>query len=82
MNESKFIDKLFETFGGNNEDSFGFITSNMLLVGAKLFSISPKLFDPFQNNNYMAMLRSYISASGDKTNWIDVGLNSLNFLFV
>lgn len=37
LNESNFIDKLFETFGGANEDSFGFITSNMLLVGSKLY---------------------------------------------
>ena len=36
MNESGFIDNLFSTFGDN--DSFGFISSNMLLVGAKLYS--------------------------------------------
>lgn len=37
LNECNFIHKLFETFGGSNEDSFGFITSNMLLVGSKLY---------------------------------------------
>lgn len=36
MNESEFIDQLFSTFGDN--DSFGFLSSNMLLVGAKLYS--------------------------------------------
>lgn len=37
LNESDFINKLFETYGGANEDSFGFITSNMLMVGSKLY---------------------------------------------
>jgi hypothetical protein len=53
MNESSFIQNLFETYGGKNEDSFGFISSNMLLVGAKLYSIDVELFNPFECPNYM-----------------------------
>jgi hypothetical protein len=37
LNQSDFIARLFETFGGSNQDSFGFISSNMLLVGSKLY---------------------------------------------
>lgn len=61
MNESNFIDNLFSHFGGDNEDSFGFITSNLLVVGAKLYSIDTALFDPFANQNFMHMLRAYLS---------------------
>jgi hypothetical protein len=32
----------------------------MLLVGAKLYSIDPKLFNPFENENFMKILRNYI----------------------
>lgn len=81
MNESNFINNLFDTYGGTNEDSFGFITSNMLLVGAKLFSLDPSLFNPFENKNYMNMLRQYIGAPMDRSSLIDVGINALNLLF-
>ena len=58
MNESAFIENLFLTYGGQN-DSFGFLTSNMLLVGAKLYSEGSTtesdelLFNPFENESYM-----------------------------
>ena len=63
MNESNFIDNLFSHFAGSNEDSFGFITSNLLVVGATLYSIDINLFDPFANQNFMQMLRAYLSQS-------------------
>lgn len=59
MNESNFINNLFEVYGSSN-DSFGFITSNMLLVGAKLYQIDPELFNPFENENYMKMFKVYL----------------------
>lgn len=53
MNESQFIDLLFSRFGGQNDDSFSFLTSNMLLVGAKIYSEDPTAFEVFENENYM-----------------------------
>jgi hypothetical protein len=83
MNEENFMSSLFETFGGANEDSFGFITSNMLLVGAKLYQIDPLLFNPFTNANYMSMFRSYLlgPVNLDKPHHKDVALSCLYFLF-
>mmetsp|Transcript_7445 Transcript_7445/g.12581 ORF Transcript_7445/g.12581 Transcript_7445/m.12581 type:complete len:171 (-) Transcript_7445:487-999(-) len=82
MNESNFIENLFKQFGGEGNDSFGFISSNMLLVGAKLYSISPSLFDPFENANFMAMFRAYMCGAADpcKPHKKDLGLNCLAFL--
>ena len=57
LNEQNFIHNLFEQFGGSSDDSFGFLSSNMLLVGAKLYSVDAALFNPFENKNYMSMLR-------------------------
>ena len=83
LNEQNFIHNLFEEFGGSSEDSFGFLSSNMLLVGAKLYSVDPALFNPFDNKNYMSMLRQYICGSHntDKPHLLDVGLSCLYFLF-
>jgi len=84
LNEQNFINNLFTQFGGQNEDSYGFLTSNMLLVGAKLYSVDPALFNPFENQNYMGMLRSYVCGSHntDKPHLQDIGLSCLYFLFV
>jgi hypothetical protein len=49
MNQTGFLEKLFNTFGGQNEDMFGFLNSDMLLVGAKLYSIDPSIFNIFEN---------------------------------
>mmetsp|Transcript_31667 Transcript_31667/g.48442 ORF Transcript_31667/g.48442 Transcript_31667/m.48442 type:complete len:176 (+) Transcript_31667:786-1313(+) len=83
MNESEFISKLFFTFGGGNEDSFGFISSSMLLVGAKLYSLDPKLFNPFENKNYMKMFRSYMCGPLDvnKPHLKDIAMSCLHFFF-
>ena len=89
MNESGFIDNLFSTFNSNN-DSFGFITSNMLLVGAKLYSegvnteSNELLFNPFENKNYMGMLRGYLCSpiDMDKPHLKDIGLSCMYYLFV
>jgi len=88
MNESGFIENLYSTFGGGN-DSFGFISSNMLLVGAKLYSegvntdSNELLFNPFENENYMNMLKYYVCApiDMDKPHLKDIGLNCMYFLF-
>lgn len=83
MNESDFINRLFETFAGTNEDSFGFITSNMLLVGAKLYQIDPLLFNPFENLNFMSMFKSYLlgPVNIEKPHHKDIALSCLCFLF-
>ena len=86
MNESAFIENLFSTFAGN--DSFGFISSNMLLVGAKLYSegstteTSELLFNPFENKNYMQMLRAYLCEDLGKPHLKDIGLSCLYHLFI
>ena len=85
MNESDFISKLFDMYGGANQDadSFGFISSNMLLVGAKLYSMGPHLFNPLENKNFMMTLRSYVCAplDQDKPHLKDIGLSALYFIF-
>ena len=83
LNEYNFIHKLFETFGGSNEDSFGFITSNMLLVGSKLYQIEPSLFNPFLNQNFMSMFKSYLlgPVDADKPHHKDIALSCLYFIF-
>ena len=82
MNESNFIEQLFNNFGGQNEDSFSFLTSNMMLVGAKIYSEDPKTFDVFENSNFMSMLRGYLSGpfDVDKPHLKDIGLSSLFFI--
>lgn len=84
MNQAKFIDNLFDKFGGQNEDSFGFLTSNMILVGAKLYSIDIELFNPFESENYMAMYKSYLCGPIDMNypNRKDIALSSMYFLFI
>lgn len=83
MNEAAFIEQLFNNFGGQNEDSFSFLTSNMLLVGAKIYSEDPTAFNLFENQNYILMLRSYLTGpfDVDKPHLKDIGLSSLFFLF-
>lgn len=84
MNESSFISKLFDFYGGANSeaDSFGFVGSNMLLVGAKLYSMDPALFNAPENKNFMITLRSYVSTAldSDKPHLKDVGMSALYFL--
>ena len=83
MNESNFIQNLFETYGGKNDDSFGFISSNMLLVGAKLYSIDVTLFNPFQSPNFMALFKQYlINDSADAPHHKDVALSCLYFMLI
>jgi len=84
MNEANFLEELFNNFGGQNEDSFSFLTSNMLLVGAKMYSQDPTVFNPFENQNYMLMLRSHLCGpfDVDRPHLKDVGLSVLFFLFV
>lgn len=78
MNESGFIQKLFEKHAGDQT----FVRSNMLLVGAKLFSMGR--FDAFESPNYMEMLRFFVCApiDNDKPHLKDIGLNALIFLFM
>lgn len=56
----------------------------MLLVGAKIYSEDPKVFNVFDNNNYMAMLRGYLCGAFDvdKPHLKDIGLSSLYFLLI
>jgi len=76
MNESNFITKLFDQFGAPGDDAYGFINSNMLIVGAKLYSIDPNLFNPFENKNFMAMFIAYLCGpiDTDKPHTKDIGL--------
>lgn len=83
MNESSFIQNLFESYGGKNEDSFGFISSNMLLVGAKLYSIDITLFNPFESPNFMEMFKQYLmNDSAEKPHHKDVALSCLYFMLL
>lgn len=77
------MNNLFETFGGSNEDSFGFISSNMLLVGSKLYQMDNNLFNPFENVNFMKMFKSYLLGpiNMDKPHHKDIALSCLYFLF-
>lgn len=60
----------------------GYLSSNMLMIGAKLFSVDPTLFNPFENVNYMNQLKSYLCGpvDMDKPHKKDVGLNCIYFL--
>ena len=84
MNNSNFIQKMFEQYGSPGQDSYGFINSSMLIVGAKLYSIDVKLFDPFDPfkcDNFMGMLRDYMeSQEQEKQHLVDIGLQTLYFL--
>ena len=84
MNESNFVSNLFETYGGQNDDSFGFISSNMLLVGAKLYSIDIDLFNPFLSQNYMLMFKAYLCGpeNSEKPHLKDIALSCLYFMLV
>lgn len=84
MNESNFMTTLFGTFGGaQGEDSFGFVTSNMLLVGAKLYSTDPSTFNPFENANYMYMFKAYLCSNDpEKPHLKDIGLSCLYFMLL
>ena len=55
----------------------------MLLVVAKIYSEDPTVFNPFENQNYMIMLKSYLCGpfDVDKPHLKDIGLSSLYFLF-
>jgi len=48
----------------------------MLIVGAKLYSIDPQLFNPFENKNFMGMLKAYLcgAVNMDKPHMKDIGL--------
>lgn len=83
MTEANFIQRLFETYGKPGEDSYGFITSNMLLVGAKLYSMDTELFNVFENENYTSMLKSYLCNPIDqsKPHVKDIGIQCLFFIF-
>jgi hypothetical protein len=74
---------LFNQYGGQNEDSFGFISSNMLIVGAKLYSIDPNLFNLFENENYIKTYLAYLCGpiSMDKPHLKDIALDCLYFIF-
>ena len=76
MNESNFIATLFDKFGAPGSDAYGFINSNMLLVGSKLYSIDHTLFDPFTCANFLTMLKSYLCdpINLDKPHLKDIGL--------
>ena len=78
INESGFIKKLFEQHAGDQT----FVRSNMLLVGAKLFSMDR--FEAFDSPNYMEMLRFFVCApiDNDKPHLKDIGLNAMIFLFM
>ena len=77
MNESGFIETLFKKHSGDQT----FVRSNMLLVGAKLFSMGQ--FEALDSHNYMEMLRFFVCApiDNDKPHLKDIGLNALIFIF-
>ena len=83
LSESNFIDRLFAHFGNPESNAYGFINSNMLMVGAKIYSVNPSLFNPFENPNYMEMLRGYLTQSvdQDKLHLKDIGIQCLYFIF-
>lgn len=83
MNESSFVNKLFEHYGAPGNDQYGFVNSNMLLVASKLYSIQSSHFDPFSSENFMQMLRFYVCSDVDvdKPQLKDTGLQCLFFLF-
>ena len=78
MNESGFIETLFKKHSGDQT----FVRSNMLLVGAKLFSMGQ--FEALDSHNYMEMLRFFVCApiDNDKPHLKDIGLNALIFIFM
>ena len=56
----------------------------MLLVGAKMYSISPEIFNPFESQNFMMMLKSYLCGAFnvDKPHLKDIAISCLYYLFI
>ncbi|CDW80652.1 UNKNOWN [Stylonychia lemnae] len=63
--KKQFLPKLFEKFR-YGEDHYGFITNNLVVLGAFIYSVNAKIYNPLQSEDYLAYFRNMISSKSPK----------------
>ncbi len=76
--ESKFLQRLLTKYA-NNSDTYGFITKNLITLGAFVFSQNPSSFNAITNKDYVGFLKQYFSSKVPSDN--EAACTCLFFLF-
>ena len=63
--KSQFLQKLLAKFKGK-EDLYGFVSSNLIQLGAFIFSQSPETFNAIEDPNYIWFFYNYINSQNPK----------------
>jgi len=76
--KSKFLEKLLHKYA-NEPDTYGFITNNLIILGAFVFSLNPLIFDALSNPDYVHFLTTYFTSKSLKDQ--ETACTCLFFLF-
>ena len=78
MAKSKFLERLLHKYA-KEPDTYGFITNNLIILGAFVFSLNPSIFDALSNQDYVHFLTTYFTSKSLKDQ--ETACTCLFFLF-
>ena len=56
---SKFLDRVLHKYATEG-DTYGFITNNLITLGAFIYSQNPQIFNALENPDYLQFFRRYL----------------------
>ena len=59
--QSKFLERILHKYATDG-DAYGFITNNLIALGAFVYSQNPLIFDALSNKDYVFFFRRYITS--------------------
>jgi hypothetical protein len=76
--KSKFLESLLTKYSQEG-DTYGFITNNLITLGAFAYSQNPEIFDALKNKDYVSFLKRYVNSKSTKDQ--ETACSCLHYIF-